>query len=302
VPRDGGAGWDFDDVRDHYLRQLFGVDPVETRSFDPARYLQLSRVVPGELMAQVFAEWRGGHSRNGGGLVWFFKDLWPAAGGGVLDSSGTPKAAYYYLRRSWRPRQVTLTDEGLDGLHLHLINETAEPLDGSVELLLLRDGQVIVARAEVACRLPPRARQTLASADLLDGFLDINYAYRFGPPQHDVVVATLFDERREVLSEAYFFVRPREPARLPAVRLEAGASAAGSGVYQVTLRSDYFLQGVSLESRGFLPDDNYFHLPPARTKVVRFTARQDGGAGFRATVEALNLSSPVTVRVTDGPA
>ena len=55
--------------------------------------------------------------------------LWPAAGWGIIDSRGVPKAPYYYLRRSWRPWQITVTDEGLDGLHLHITNESAEPLD-----------------------------------------------------------------------------------------------------------------------------------------------------------------------------
>src|SRR5205823_14849851 len=85
VPRDTGAGWDFEDVRDFYLQQFFGLDPVKLRSFDMPRYLQLSRVVSGEMMAQVFAEWRSGYTRNQGGLVWFFKDVWPGAGWGIVD-------------------------------------------------------------------------------------------------------------------------------------------------------------------------------------------------------------------------
>ncbi len=301
VPRDTGAGWDFDDVRDFYLRHLFAVDPVALRSFDMPRYLQLSRVVPGAMMDQVFAEWRGGHTHCGGALVWFFKDLWPAAGWGIIDSLGQPKAVYYFLRRGWQTRQITVTDEGLDGLHLHAINEGAEPFDGHVELLLLKDGHVAVARRDVPCRLPPRGRQTFVGDAVLGGFHDVTYAYRFGPPPHDLAVATLLDDERRVVSEAFYFVKPGEPAPWPAVNLAAQAARVGEGCYQVALQSDRFLQGVSFDVKGYLPDDNFFHLVPGRRKVVRFTASGDAGARFRADVEALNLRSPVTIRPRESP-
>jgi beta-mannosidase len=110
-PRDLGAGWDFDDVRDFYFTQLFKLDPMQLRYSDHDRYLQLSRVVSGELMQYAFSQWRRMNSRCGGALIWFMRDLWPGAGWGVVGSDGTPKAPLYFLRRALRPVNVHITKD-----------------------------------------------------------------------------------------------------------------------------------------------------------------------------------------------
>jgi len=298
VPRDTGAGWDFDDVRDFYLNKLFGVDPVRLRSFDPARYTRLSRVVPGEMMSQAFSEWRSLESNNRGGLVWFFKDLWPGAGWGILDSDGNPKACYYALRRVWQPRQIVVTDEGLDGLHIHVLNETATDFCGTVEFVLMKDQHVVVARQQVACTVAARSKRTWQSAAILQGFYDVTYSYRFGPPAHDVAIATLLDEQQRVISETHYFPVRKEPALVTSASVNAHAVALPGGNFEVSLRSDRFLEHVSFDIQGFLPDDNYFHLSPLRPRSVRLTPRHATGVKMNGYVEALNLKDPVKITVT----
>ena len=262
VPRDTGAGWDFEDVRDFYLRHLYGLDPVQLRSSDMPRYLQLSRAATGEMMLQTFSEWRSNHSNNRGGLVWFFKDLWQGAGWGVVDAAGTPKSAYYYLKRVFRNKQITLTNEGLNGLDVHLINETANRMSGFVELALLKEPHIVVARHESPIELPARSQKTISVDELIGGFYDVNYAYRFGPPHHDVVVATLYDEDRNTLSEAFHFIRQHQPTITRGEFLDTTARVINNNQVEVTLTSDCFLHDVRLFAKGYLPDDNYFHLPP----------------------------------------
>jgi beta-mannosidase len=47
VPRDHGTGWDFEDVRDHYLTQMYQTDAMRLRYADRERYLAPTRRVTG---------------------------------------------------------------------------------------------------------------------------------------------------------------------------------------------------------------------------------------------------------------
>src|SRR6185312_16769509 len=191
VPRDRLATWDFDDVRDHYLGVFFGVDPQRLRIEAPERYLQLSLVTSAETMAAALAEWRRSGSRCHGALIWCLRDLWPGAGWGLIDACGEPKAAYYALARVCRPIALFVSDEGVNGLAVHVINEAPEPLHAVLTLRLFRGADPVGTPGQCTLELAPRTTRTLAAADLFDGFLDLSYAYRFGPPPYDVLHATL---------------------------------------------------------------------------------------------------------------
>ena len=298
VPRDAAAGWDFEDVRDFYIGELFKVDPVQTRSFDSSRYLAMGRIATGEMMSQVFAEWRSAYSQCRGGLVWFLQDLWPGAGWGVLDSRGMPKACYYYLRRAWQPVVVVLTDEGLDGIHAHVVNERSEPLVGRLELHLLRCGHTVIAHGKVECSVAPQSKTTFNTDVILQGFYDAGYVYRFGPPKHDVVVATLYGLDDAVLHEAFHFPQSHDLHAHVSSGLSAHAEQKNEDTYRLTLSSEDFLYAVRIECKGYLPEDNYFHLTPGQERSVLCRRISSESIIFKGYVEALNMEDAVKIHVT----
>ncbi|MFL5579965.1 MAG: glycoside hydrolase family 2 protein [Gemmatimonadaceae bacterium] len=302
VPRDEGAGYDFEDIRDHYLRELFGRDPVELRAVDLERYHAVSRVVSGEVMARAYSEWRAPASGCGGALVWFHRDLWPGAGWGITAADGTPKSPYWYLKRAWTPIAVRLTDEGLDGLAIHVINETPAPLDATVEIEMLLEGRRAAGPAHAPVRLGARAAVTLAADAIIGHFTDATHVYRFGPAKQDVVAVRLRDAASgAVLGEDFHFPVGHDLPRLVGASIVATARWDHAGTVLATISSDHFLQAVAVECDGFAPSDNHFHLAPGREKPIVLTPVDRRRRACEAYFQPLNMRSGVSARAERGP-
>jgi beta-mannosidase len=192
VPRDSGADWDFADVREHYLRQRYGTAATQA---DAQR-------VTGEVMADVFGEWRRPESGCGGGIVLWLRDVVPGAGWGLLDHDGRPKPAALTLAPTLQPTAVWFVDEGLNGLDLHVANDGPEPLEGTLTVGLLREDGSVGESAEVELAVPAHGHRVAGVEALLGRFADVTYAYRFGAPQHAGVRARLVTDsgvEREVV-------------------------------------------------------------------------------------------------------
>jgi beta-mannosidase len=292
VPRDVGPGWDFDDTRDHYLALLFGVDPVALRSVDPERYLELSRAVTGEVMAEVFGEWRRAASPCGGGLILWLRDLVAGAGWGVVDRSGMPKPVYHHLRRALAPIAVWTTDEGLGGIVAHVANDGPAPLAATLRVALYRDGEQRVEQAGEPLELAPHTTIARDVEELLGRFADVSWAYRFGPPGHDAVVVSLERDDGELVSQAFRFPAGRPLALEPAERLGLEASAARpapDGAVELTVRTRRLAHGVRIHARGFDASDDAFSIEPGGERRILLRPRSDAPEIADVAVTALNL-------------
>jgi beta-mannosidase len=294
TPRDLGAGWDFEDVRDHYLQCFYRVDPVALRTDDPARYLALSRALSAEVMMAAFGEWRRPASSCRGALVWFLRDLWAGAGWGLLDDQGLPKAAFHGLKRALAPVALFISDEGTNGLDLHFVNEPARPFSGEIGVALYRDDGLHMRESTQHHVVPAHGALTLPLAHWFDEFVDLSRAYRFGPAEHAVVVATLRDDRGTQIAQAFQF-----PEGLPArversVGLRASAGALADGSVEVQLKSEGFAQSLHFDVPGFVAEDEYFHLAPGGERRVRLRP-VTLGARFAGSVCALNDRSIVSL-------
>ena len=301
MPRDAGADWDFEDVRDHYLELLFGVDPAALRR-DDARALpgELSRAVSGEVMAEVFGEWRRAGSPSAGGLVLWWRDVVPGAGWGVVERDGTPKTAYHHLRRALAPVAVWMTDEGLGGIAMHVANDRPERLVARLRVALYRGLETLVGAGEQLLEVAPHGATDLDVEAVIGHFVDASWAYRFGPPAQDLIVVTLeglAGDPARPISQAFRFPvgRPSAAETAASLGLDAAVLEQRADGTTLEIRTRRLAHGVRLVAPGFTPEDDAFSVEPRHARLIDLRPTASGTPFRGATLTAVNLDGAIEI-------
>jgi beta-mannosidase len=213
----------------------------------------------------------------------------------VLDDRGGPKVAWWYLRRAFAPVAIWLTDEGLDGVDVHIANDRPQPLAAQLRVSLYRDRELLVEEVTAEIRLSPHAALSRGVEELLGRFVDASYAYRFGAPGHDLVAATL-EADDGLVAQAFAFPVDRPVDREGAERLglEAVAGSSSGSTVEVVVTSVRFAYCVRLHAEGYRPLDDAFSVEPGGRRAVTLVGRP--GARWRGgSATALNLAGSVAI-------
>ncbi len=202
------------------------------------------------------------------------------------------------LKRAFRDTALFITDEGTNGLALHLVNDGPRPVAGQLWVELFKSSESVGRPVKRAITVDARSVLELNATELFEGFVDLSYAYRFGPPSHDVMRATLECEGIGESIEAFHF-----PLGLPGSQADAGLSVTARAAdervsVEITCRG--FAQAVHVEAPGYVADAQYFHMAPRSHRTVTLSPRSDhGGRGaFEGAVHALNSTASQRIVLT----
>ena len=151
--------------------------------------------------------------------------------------------ARHHLARALAPVCVWTTDEGLAGVAVHVANDRPATLGALLRIDLYTDFERRVGDARAEVEVGPHSQQTWDLEGLLGRFVDASWAYRFGPPAQDLIVATLEDRDGLILSQAFRFPAERPPTQ-DAAELGLSVGAVYAARFRVVDRLREELRGM----------------------------------------------------------
>jgi beta-mannosidase len=229
-----------------YARQYFP-DPKDFRS-----QWYVASVQQAYAMETAISAHRSRSPYNMGTMFWQWNDCWPSVSWSVLDESLRPKAAWYTVKREYKPVHLDLSGKLGDYSFIASLG-AAEPCPGTFRFELLNhQGKLIFSREKEVIRFAdPLVMRTIDT-----GMYHVRLSF--------------FQNNRLLAQSTRLLCRPRY-LKLANPAVLCKTTALGSG-YQLELAAKYFAPwlGISSTVPGTF-SDNYFHLEAGENRIITFT-------------------------------
>ncbi|RRJ63659.1 glycoside hydrolase family 2 protein [Paenibacillus oralis] len=227
---------------------------------DIEEYMDFSMLTQAEGLKYGIEHFRRNRHLGSGALVWQLNDSWPGTSWSMIDYELLPKASFYYAKTFYHPVLLSLEHEPGEPLQVWVVNDTLEPLRGTVELTVhALNGGTAVYRAAFAADIPPQSAVRI-------GAVEEAAALRGAGPEE--VTAVLTASGFAAPANRYYLRDPKD-LRLPETELDVRVDEAAQAV-TVTAAGPGAARFVKLE----LPlgrvrySDNYFDLLPGESRTV----------------------------------
>jgi beta-mannosidase len=260
---------------------------------------------------------RSNKFKNSGFLVWQYDDIWPAISWSIVDWYGTPKAAYYFLKRAARPLHVAVDFP-------RYVWKPGETF--AANAYVLNDTEAVVSSGTVAARLLDVSGGTLANRTA-PARAEANRSARVATISYEIpqeasgrtffASVELKDDEGRLVSdvlypiavsassgyEGIFAEMTRMPAAAPkveVVRVDPGSDATAAARVSVRLSNPsthlaFFVRLRMLEESDALRtsySDNYVSLLPGASRTIEALVEAHENRPDKVHFEVSGWNSP----------
>ncbi len=235
------------------LRALLAIHypvPEDLRLF--VLYSQLNQ---GDALKTAVTHWRSRMFKTSGCLIWQLNDCWPVISWSLIDYGLNPKAAYYMVKRAFKPviAPMIITDNKVT---CYVVNETDRQADLAFKFQVVRfNGKVLYDTRE------------MVHPDAYTAHKVLEVPYDELPLTDDcLLTVTLESNGKTVYTDARTAREPKE-LKLPKPQIQTTIRKTDTIKFEITLTSNTYAKSIYLECEGFkaLFGDNFFDLLPNQT-------------------------------------
>lgn len=236
-----------------YVIENFKVDKMDLES-----WVYVTQLMQAECIAYALRSWKrqwkgAGRYYTGGSLIWQMNDCWPTSSWSVVDFYGTPKLAYFALKRE--SRNITISIVRADGFFdISGFNSTSQVVSGK----LLVYFYVVGSSTPIRCMaVPSVCLWRNRSSELLK---------EQAVPQSQVVYCRLVDEDDFEICNTSDWPQPLKYLIFPPISINVDREPG-----YIRLSANQPVKGVHIFAEATAFEDNGFDLFPCNPRQIRGT-------------------------------